>query len=80
MPSLLSFSSLHSTRLVITVKLSHYSVNMPKQIEATVLKSYASTRLSADEKAQIANIAAMSGKKQSVIIREAVRLYLDQSA
>lgn len=61
------------------MELAIYSVDMPKQIEATVLTSYASTRLTADEKAQVANIAATRGKKQSVIIREAVRLYL-QSA
>ncbi|WP_082803632.1 ribbon-helix-helix protein, CopG family [Anabaena sp. 4-3] len=52
---------------------------MPKQLEPIILSSYASTRLTSEEKSKVAKIATARGQKQSVIIREAVRLYLDQS-
>lgn len=53
--------------------------SMPKQIEDTLLTNYASTRLNAEEKIQLVNIAAQCGKKPSVVLREAFRFYLAQS-
>lgn len=52
---------------------------MFKRLEETPLTNYASTRLNADEKMQLVNIAAEYGKNQSVILREAFRFYLAQS-
>ena len=52
---------------------------MFKRLKETPLTNYASTRLIADEKMQLVNIATQCGKKQSVILREAFRLYLSQS-
>lgn len=49
---------------------------MPKQLENTLLTSYASTRLTQDEKVQLVHIATQCGKKPGVILREAFRFYL----
>ncbi len=53
--------------------------DMFKRLEETPLTNYASTRLTADEKMQLVDMAAERGKNQSVILREAFRLYLSQS-
>ena len=53
---------------------------MYKRLEKTPLTKYASTRLNAEEKMQLVNIATRCGKKPGVILREAFRLYLAQSS
>ena len=52
---------------------------MPKQLKDTLLTKYASTRLTPDEKVQLADIATQCGKKPGVVLREAFRFYLTQS-
>lgn len=53
--------------------------DMFKRLEETALTNYASTRLTAEEKMQLVDIATQRGKKPSVILREAFRFYLTQS-
>lgn len=50
-----------------------------KQLDDTLLTTYASTRLTPGEKVQLVDIATQCGKKPSLILREAFRLYLTQS-
>lgn len=50
-----------------------------KQLEDTLLTSYASTRLTPDEKVLLVHIPTQCGKRPGVILREAFRFYLAQS-
>lgn len=59
--------------------LKRLCADMFKRLKETPLTNYASTRLTAEEKMQLVNIATQCGKNPSVILREAFRSYLTQS-